>query len=76
IEEWKHKRDEYPPLSAILLNVGGNKIDEPAISEQIRKLSSEFASTPLIVLADSDDFGQIVRALAGTKIPPATDSAI
>ena len=63
IEEWKQKRDEYPPLSAILLNVGGKKIDEPAVSEQIRKLSSEFASTPLIVLADSDDFGQIVRAL-------------
>lgn len=63
IEEWKQKRDEYPPLSAILLNVGGKKIDEPTVSEQIRKLSSEFASTPLIVLADSDDFGQIVRAL-------------
>lgn len=63
IEEWKQKRDEYAPLSAILLNVGGKKVDEPAVSEQIRKLSSEFASTPLIVLADSDDFGQIVRAL-------------
>ncbi|MGO8264294.1 hypothetical protein ACC763_40080, partial [Rhizobium ruizarguesonis] len=38
IEEWKQKRDEYPPLSAILLNVGCKKIDEPAISEQIRNL--------------------------------------
>ncbi|MGG7577589.1 helix-turn-helix transcriptional regulator [Rhizobium sp. L9] len=63
IEEWKQKRDEYAPLAAILLNIGGKKVDEPAVSEQIRKLSSEFASTPLIVLADSDDFGQIVRAL-------------
>lgn len=63
IEEWKQKRDEYPPLSAILLNVGGKKIDEPAVSQQIRSLSSEFGSTPVIVLADSDDFAQIVRAI-------------
>ncbi|NLS07924.1 response regulator transcription factor [Rhizobium sp. P32RR-XVIII] len=63
IEEWKQKREEYPSLSAILLNVGGKKIDEPAVAEEIRNLSSEFSSTPVIVLADSDDFAQIVRAL-------------
>jgi len=63
VEEWKQKRDEYPPLSAILLNIGGKKIDEPAVSEQIRSLSSEFGTIPVIVLADSDDFTQIVRAL-------------
>lgn len=63
IEEWKKKRDEYPPLSAILLNVGGKKVDEPTVSQQIRNLSSEFGATPVIVLADSDDFAQIVRAL-------------
>ena len=63
IEEWRQTRDEYPPLSAILLNVGGKNIDEPAVSEQIKSLSSEFASTPVIVLADSDDYSQIVRAL-------------
>lgn len=63
IEEWKTKRDEYPPLLAILLNIGGKKIDEPAVSEHIKSLSSEFGSTPVIVLADSDDFAQIVKAL-------------
>ena len=63
IEEWKQKRDEYPPLSAILLNVGGKKIEEPAVAEEIRSLSSEFGSTPVIVLADTDDFAQIVKAL-------------
>ena len=62
IEEWKQKRDEYPPLAAILLNIGGKKIDEPAVSEHIKSLSSEFCSTPVIVLADSDDFAQIVKA--------------
>ncbi|MGO8565400.1 hypothetical protein ACC743_39295, partial [Rhizobium ruizarguesonis] len=45
IEEWKQKSDEHPPLSAILVNVGGKKIDEPAVSEQIRKLASEFVAT-------------------------------
>lgn len=63
VEEWKQKRDEYPPLSAILLNIGGKKIDEPGVSEQIRSLSSEFGTIPVIVLADSDDFTQIVKAL-------------
>ena len=63
IEEWKQKREEYPPLSAIILNVGGKMVDDPAVSEQIKNLSSEFASTPVIILADSDDFAQIVRAI-------------
>ncbi|MBX4925393.1 response regulator transcription factor [Rhizobium binae] len=63
IEEWKQKREEYPPLSAILLNIGGKMVDEPAVSEQIKSLSSEFVSTPVIILSDSDDFAQIVRAI-------------
>jgi DNA-binding NarL/FixJ family response regulator len=63
IDEWKQKRDDYPPLSAILLNVGGKKIDDSDVSEQIKSLSSKFGSTPVIVLADSEDFGQIVKAL-------------
>jgi DNA-binding NarL/FixJ family response regulator len=63
VEEWKQKRDEYPPLSAILLNIGGKKIDEPSVSGQIKNLSAEFGSIPVIVLADNDDFAQIVRAI-------------
>ena len=38
-------------------------VDDPVVSEQIKNLSSEFASTPVIILADSDDFAQIVRAI-------------
>jgi DNA-binding NarL/FixJ family response regulator len=63
IEEWKLVRDQHPPLLAILLSLGGKKLDEPAVSQQIKNLSSEFASTPVIVLADSDDFSQIAQAL-------------
>jgi DNA-binding NarL/FixJ family response regulator len=63
VEEWKQVRTDYPPLSAILLNVGGKKIDEPGVSAQIRNLASEFDPTPVIILADSDDFAEIARAL-------------
>lgn len=63
MEEWKQKRQDYPPLSAILLNVGGRRIEDPAVAEEIKNLSSEFETTPVIVLADTDDLAQIVRAL-------------
>lgn len=63
IEEWKVKRDEYPPLAAILLNIGGKKIAEPSVTEEIRKLSSEFESAPVIILADTDELPQIMKAL-------------
>lgn len=62
MEEWKRKRHDYPPLAAILLNVGGRKIAEPAVSEEIKKLAAEFEA-PIIVLADTDDLGQIMKAL-------------
>ncbi|QRM57743.1 response regulator transcription factor [Sinorhizobium sp. BG8] len=63
MEEWKQKRHEHPPLAAILLNIGGKKVGEPAVSDEIRKMSSDFDTTPVIVLADSDDLVQIMKAL-------------
>ncbi|MGO4832119.1 DNA-binding response regulator, partial [Rhizobiaceae sp. 2RAB30] len=63
VEEWKHKQDDYPPLAAILLNVGGRKIADPNVSEEIRKLATEFGTTPVIVLADTDELSQIMKAL-------------
>lgn len=63
IEEWRQHRGQYPPLSAILLNIGGRNIAERDVAEEIRRLSSEFASTPVIVLADTDELAQIMKAL-------------
>lgn len=63
IEEWKREKDLHPPLAAILLNVGGKRFTDPAVGENIRKLSSEFDSTPVIVLADTDELPQIIKAL-------------
>jgi DNA-binding NarL/FixJ family response regulator len=62
MDEWKRKRNDYPPLAAILLNVGGRRIAEPSVAEEIKRLASEFEA-PLIVLADTDDLAQIMKAL-------------
>jgi DNA-binding NarL/FixJ family response regulator len=63
IDEWRLRQREYAPLSAILLNVGGRKITDEDVAEEIRKLSTEFATTPVIVLADTNELAQIMKAL-------------
>lgn len=62
MDEWKRKRHDYPPLAAILLNVGGKKVADASVADEIRKLTSE-VEKPVIVLADSDDLTQIMKAL-------------
>lgn len=62
IEEWKEKREKYPPPSAILLNVGGKTITNTVVAEGIRRLSAEFDTIPLIVLADTDNLNEIMMA--------------
>lgn len=63
IEEWMHQRSQRPRLSAILLSIGSRKVAEFAVAEEIRRLSSEFEPAPVIVLADTDELGQIMKAL-------------
>jgi len=63
IEDWKAEKDLHPPLSAILLNVGGCKITDALVADEIKKLTSEFRTTPVVVLADTDDLTQILKAL-------------
>jgi DNA-binding NarL/FixJ family response regulator len=62
VEEWRRRRHDYPPVAAILLSVGGRKVSEPTIADQIRQLSSEF-EVPVVILADADDLSQILKAL-------------
>jgi DNA-binding NarL/FixJ family response regulator len=62
IDDWRRAQENYPPLAAILLSVGGRKVAEPAIGDEIKKLSSEFEA-PVIVLADADDLPQMMKAL-------------
>jgi len=63
IEEWRREQDEHPPLSAILLNTGSRNIDDEDVAQEIRRLSAEFWATPVIILADSNDLSQIMKAL-------------
>ncbi|XJN85294.1 LuxR C-terminal-related transcriptional regulator [Mesorhizobium terrae] len=63
IEEWKSKRSLHPNISAILFNIGGRKISESSVAEELRGLTTEFQDTPVIVMADSDELPQILKAL-------------
>jgi DNA-binding NarL/FixJ family response regulator len=63
IDEWKRKKDILPPLGAILLNVGGRKTDDPALTSEIVKLTAEFKNVPVVILSDTDDLAQILKVL-------------
>ncbi|MDH4989444.1 response regulator transcription factor [Aquamicrobium lusatiense] len=63
IEEYTARRDEVPPVCAILLNLGGRRVGDAQVEDEIRRLSAEFGKIPLIVLADTDELPQILQAL-------------
>jgi DNA-binding NarL/FixJ family response regulator len=63
IEEWRMNRGAHPPLAAILFNLGGRKITDQGIADEIRSISSEFNSIPVILLSDTEELTQILTAL-------------
>jgi len=63
VDEWRHIKDQHPELSAILLHVGGRNVTDRDVEEQIRKLAGELKTVPIIVLADTDELSQILKAL-------------
>lgn len=63
IEEFRPKRKDLPKLSAVLFNVGGKRIGDAQIRDQIGKLLAEFEQIPVILLADTDELPQIFQAL-------------
>jgi DNA-binding NarL/FixJ family response regulator len=63
VEEWRAKKSTHPPLGGILYNLGGRKVTDPGIADEIRRISSEYKSVPLVILADADDVTQILTAL-------------
>ena len=62
VEEWHSRAPESSPLAAILLNIGAKCADDPVIVEQVKSLSSELR-VPVVLLADSVDLLQIMKAL-------------
>jgi DNA-binding NarL/FixJ family response regulator len=63
VEEWRRQKEFHPPLGAILMNLGGRKVTESSVANEITRLTSEFKSVPVVVLADTDDLSQILKAL-------------
>lgn len=63
LEEWRTEEDLHPPLAAILLHLGQQNATDSSVANQIKELVSDAGSTPVIVLADSDDLVQILGAL-------------
>ncbi len=63
VDEWrKHARMDLP-VGAVLLNLGGKKITDPGVADQISRTAAEFKSVPVVIVADTDDLAQILTAL-------------
>lgn len=68
IDEWRKQEHLHPSLAAILLNLGGRKVTDPNVAGEISGLTAEFKSVPVVILADTDDLKQIMKALeAGAR---------
>lgn len=63
VEEWRKQRNLYPALAAILLNLGGKKVTDANVAGEISRITAEFKSIPVVILADTDELKQIIKAL-------------
>ncbi|MER9265782.1 response regulator transcription factor [Mesorhizobium sp. M0410] len=63
IGEWRVKKGSALPLAAILFNLGGRKVTDHGIADEISHISSEFKSVPVVILADTEELAQILTAL-------------
>lgn len=61
--DWHVEKDIHPPVSAVILNVGGHKLSEEYVATEIRQLVENFKPVPVIVLANAEDLPGIVKAL-------------
>ncbi|MCT8999397.1 response regulator transcription factor [Chelativorans intermedius] len=75
MDEWRARRDALAAPSAVLFNLGGRRCSDPGVAKEIGAVASEFRPAPVVVLADSDELAQILKALeCGAKgyIPTST----
>ncbi|TIN31077.1 MAG: response regulator transcription factor [Mesorhizobium sp.] len=63
IEEWRIRKGSASSLSTILFNLGGRKVTDHGIADEIRHISSEFKTVPVVILADTEDLAQVLTAL-------------
>jgi DNA-binding NarL/FixJ family response regulator len=63
MQEWRCVEDLHPQLSAILFNIGGRRITDQDMRDELTRICSEYNSVPVILLADCDEISQILKAL-------------
>jgi len=63
VDELRRAKEHHHSMSAILLSIGGLKITDGSVTDDIEQLKSEFAAIPLIIVADNEDLAQIMKAL-------------
>ncbi|RJT29452.1 DNA-binding response regulator [Mesorhizobium waimense] len=63
IDEWR-QQDNAPSASAIMLNLGSRRATDPKTGDEIADLVAEAHPIPVVILADTDELEQILRALS------------
>ncbi|CAH0342901.1 response regulator transcription factor [Rhizobium sp. CECT 9324] len=62
VDDWRKRQMAIDP-AAVLLVVAGGKPNEPSVGDKIEHAASAFKLSPVIVIAESDDLGDIVKAI-------------
>ncbi len=57
------RKRNHRSMSVILLSIGGLNVTDGGVADDIKRLKSEFAAIPFIIVADNEDPAQILKAL-------------
>jgi len=63
LQDWRDNRARHPDVSVILLVIGTRKLTDLGVAGDIAKAVQEFSPIPLVVVADTDELTQILKAL-------------
>ena len=61
-EQWQHQR-RGRTVSAVLFNMGGQKVSDPAVGNYLNRIVNDCAPAPVIILADKEEISQVLKAL-------------
>ncbi|WP_310013464.1 response regulator transcription factor [Brucella pseudogrignonensis] len=61
-EQWQHQR-RGRTVGAVLFNIGGQKVSDPAVGNYLNRIVNDCAPAPVIILADKEDISQVLKAL-------------
>lgn len=62
VDEWLRDQLRYPPLAAVLMNIGGMQASEPEMAFDIHHVCVTLPA-PVVVLADSTDVANVACAI-------------